>query len=111
MLHLGYLKHLSNGAIVKKDCSWPESASTCGAGINMYNIVADNPITLSSNNCTSSNVTYNYKYGITTPIPFSKEFLQTLQSLQSTKEAHVLQDTTLHAHRIPIATVNISETP
>lgn len=64
MLHLGYLKHLSNGAIVKKDCSWPESASTCGAGINMYNIVADNPITLSSNNCTSSNVTYNYKYGI-----------------------------------------------
>ncbi|WP_173474888.1 hypothetical protein [Fibrobacter succinogenes] len=64
MLHVGPLKRLPNGGIVQKDCSRAEATNTCGAGINIYNIVADNPITFSGNNCSTSNVAYNYKYGI-----------------------------------------------
>ena len=64
MVHLGSLKTLINGNIVQKNCDPEFSNNDCGKDINIYNIVADNPISFSGNNCNTSNVSYNYKYAI-----------------------------------------------
>lgn len=64
MVHLGSLKTLTNGNIVQKNCDPEFSNNDCGKDINIYNIVADNPISFSGNNCNTSNISYNYKYAI-----------------------------------------------
>lgn len=63
-LALGITKKTTNGALYKKDCSLDDGKKACGAGINVYNVVADNAISFSGNNCNTSSVTRNYTYGI-----------------------------------------------
>lgn len=62
-LALQPVKEISGGRY-KKDCSFSNVTNTCGAGINVYNVVADNAISFSGNNCNTSSVTRNYTYGI-----------------------------------------------